>query len=52
MCYISVSSSSQFDKPHIVQLEDFADVAVEKQAEYIRFVVARSGQPFYIFEYL
>ena len=46
MLYISISSLSRFDKPHIVQLEDCADVAVKKQAEYIGFVVARSGQPF------
>ena len=51
VCYISVSSSSQLIKPLTVQLEHCANITDEKQAEYLSFVVAKSGPPFK-FEYL
>ena len=51
VCYISVSSSSQLTKPVKVQLEHCANITDEKQAEYLSFVVAKSGPPFK-FEYL
>ena len=49
VCYIS--SSSQFNKPAKVQLEHCANITDKKQAEYLSFVVAKSGPPFK-FEYL
>ena len=51
VCYISVSSSSQLNKPVTVQLEHCANITDEKQAEYLSFVVAKSGPPFK-FDYL
>ena len=51
VCYISVCSSSQLNKPVTVQLEHCAIVTNEKQAEYFSFVVSKSGPPFK-FEYL
>ena len=51
VCYISVSSSSQLNKPVTIQLEHCANITDEKQAEYLSFVVAKSGPPFK-FEYL
>ena len=51
VCYISVSSSSQLNKPITVQLEHCANITDEKQAGYLSFVVAKSGSPFK-FKYL
>ena len=51
VCYISVSSSSQLKKPVTVQLEHCANINDMKQAEYLSFIVAKSGPPFK-FEYL
>ena len=46
VCYISVSTSSQLHKLVTVQLEHCADITNKKQAEYLSFVVAKSGPPF------
>ena len=51
VCHISISSSSQLNKPVTVQLEHCANITDEKQAEYLCFVIAKSGPPFK-FEYL
>ena len=51
VCYISVSSSSQLNKPVTIQLEHCANITDEKQADYLSFVVAKSGPPFK-FKYL
>ena len=51
VCYISVSSSSQLNKPVTVELKHRANITDEKQAEYLSFVVAKSGPPFK-FKYL
>ena len=51
VCYISVSSSSQLNKPIKVRLEHCANITDEKQSKYLSFVVAKSGPPFK-FEYL
>ena len=51
VCYISVSSSCQLNKPITVVLEHCANIIDEKQAGYLSFVVAKCGPPFK-FEYL
>ena len=51
VCHISVSSSSQLNKPITVQLEHCVNITDEKQAKYLCFVLAKSGPPFK-FEYL
>ena len=51
VCHISISSSSQLNRPVTVQLEHCANITDEKQVEYLSFVVAKSGPPFK-FEYL
>ena len=51
VCYISVSSSSHLSKPITIELEHCANITDEKHAEYLSFVVAKSGPPFK-FEYL
>ena len=51
VCHISVSTSSQLNKPVIVQLEHCANITDKNQAQYLSFVVAKSGPPFK-FEYL
>ena len=44
--HISVSRSSQLNKPVTVQLEHCANITNEKQVEYLSFVVAKYGPPF------
>ena len=44
--YISLSSSSQLNKPDKVQLEYCANITDEKEVKYLSFVVAKSGPPF------
>ena len=51
VCYISISSSSQLNKPVTVQLEHCANITEEKQAQHLSFVVAKCGPPFK-FKYL
>ena len=51
VCHISVTSSSQLNKPVTVQLEHCVNITDKKQAKYLSFVVAKSGPPFN-FEYL
>ena len=46
VCYISVSSSSKFNKPVTVELIHNAHIADEKQTQYLSFVTAKSGPPF------
>ena len=47
VCYISLSSSSQLNKPVTVQLEHCANITEEKQAQqHLSFVVAKCGPPF------
>ena len=40
VCHISISSSSQFNRPVTVQLEHCANITDKKQAKYLSFVVA------------
>ena len=47
--YISVSSSTELNKPVTVELMHYA--RDEKQIQYLSFVTAKSGPPF-VFEYL
>ena len=51
VCYISVSSSSPFNKPVTVLLEHCANITDKKQTQYLSFIIAKSGPPFK-FEYL
>ena len=51
VCYISVSSSSELNKPITVELMHCADITDERQTQYLHFVVAKSGPPFK-FDYL
>ena len=46
VCYISVSSSPQLNKPVTIELEHCAYIVNERQTKYLRFVVAKSGPPF------
>ena len=51
VCYISVSSSYELNKPVTVELMHCAQILNEKQTQYLSFVAAKSGPPFK-FEYL
>ena len=51
VCYISISNWSQLNKPVTILLEHCVNITDDKQAEYLSFVVAKSGPPFR-FEYL
>ena len=51
VCYISVSSSSELNKPVTVELIHCADITDETQTQYLSFVAAKSGPPFK-FDYL
>ena len=51
MCYISVSSSCQLNKPVTVQLEHCANITNNKLAQHLNFSVPKCGLPFK-FEYL
>ena len=51
VCYISISSSFELNKPVTVELMHCADITDERQTQYLSFVVAKSGPPFK-FEYL
>ena len=51
VCHISISSSSPLNKTVMVQLEHCANIADEKQAECLSFVITKSGPPLK-FEYL
>ena len=51
VCYISISNSSQLNKPVTILLEHCVNITDDKQAEYLSFVVAKSGPPIR-FEYL
>ena len=46
VCYISVSSSSELNKPVTVKLMHSAHITDEKQTQYLSFVTAKSGPPF------
>ena len=46
VCYISISSSSQLNKPVTIELEHCAYLVNERQTKYLHFVVAKSGPPF------
>ena len=48
---ISVSSSSQLNKPLTVKLEYCANITNNKQAQHLNFVIAKCCPPFK-FEYL
>ena len=51
VCYISVSSSSELNKPVTIELMHCAHITDERQTQYLSFVTAKSGPPFK-FEYL
>ena len=51
VCYISVSSSSELNKPVTVELIHCANITDERQTQYLSFVAAKSGPPFK-FDYL
>ena len=51
VCYISVSSSSELNKPVTVELMHCAHITDERQTQYLSFVAAKSGPPFK-FDYL
>ena len=51
VCYISVSSSSELNKPVKIELMHCAHITDERQTQYLSFVFAKSGPPFK-FEYL
>ena len=51
VCYISVSSSSELNKPVTVELMHCAHITDETQTQYLSFVAAKSGPPFK-FDYL
>ena len=51
VCYISVSSSSELDKPVTVELIHCGHITDERQTRYLSFVAAKSGPPFK-FDYL
>ena len=51
VCYISVSSSSELNKPVTVELMHCANITDERQTQYLSFVAAKSGPPFK-FDYL
>ena len=51
VCYISVSSSSELNKPVTVELIHCAHITDETQTQYLSFVAAKSGPPFK-FDYL
>ena len=51
VCYISVSSSSELNKPVTVELMHCAHITDERQTQYLSFVSAKSGPPFK-FDYL
>ena len=51
VCYVSVSSSSEFNKPVTVELMHSANITDERQTQYLSFVTAKSGPPFK-FDYL
>ena len=51
VCYISVSSSYELNKPVTVELMHCAQILNEKQTQYLSFVAAKSG-PLFKFEYL
>ena len=51
VCYISVSSSSELNKPFTVELMHCAHITNERQTEYSSFVSANSA-PRFKFEYL
>ena len=46
VCYISVSSSSELNKPVTVELMHCANITDERQTQYLSFVAAKSGPPF------
>ena len=52
ICYISISSSTELNKPVTVQLDHCADIVNETQTKYLSFVVADSTKPPYKFELL
>ena len=52
ICYISISSSTELNKPVTVQLNHCADIVNETQTKYFSFVVADSTKPPYKFELL
>ena len=51
VCYISVSSPSELNKPVTVELMHCAHITDERQTQYLSFISAKSGPPFK-FEYL
>ena len=51
VCYISVSSLSELNKPVTVELMHCAQITDERQTRYLSFVIAKSGPPFK-FDYL
>ena len=51
VCYISVSSFSELNKPVTVELMHCAHITDERQTQYLSFVAAKSGPPFK-FDYL
>ena len=51
VCYISISSSSELNKPVTVKLVHCAHITDERQTQYLSFVTAKSGPPFK-FDYL
>ena len=51
VCYISISSSSELNKPVTVELMHCAHITDERQTRYLHFVAAKSGPPFK-FDYL
>ena len=52
ICYISISSCTELNKPVTVQLDHCADIVNETQTKYLSFVVADSTKPPYKFELL
>ena len=52
ICYISISSSTELNKPVTVQLDHCADIINETQTKYLSFVVADSTKQPYKFELL
>ena len=51
VCYISVSSSFELNKPVTDELMHCAHITDERQTQYLCFVTAKSGPPFK-FDYL
>ena len=51
VCYISVSSFPELNKPVTVELMHCAHITDERQTQYMSFVTAKSGSPFK-FDYL